>query len=1008
MTDDLLPRLQRSLGDALRIERELGGGGMSRVFLATETALERQVVVKVLDLEGAVAASAERFRREVKVIAQLQHPHVVPVLTAGGDDTLLWYAMPFVSGESLRARLVREGALPLNDAVRITREVLDALSAAHARGIVHRDIKPENILLEGRHAVVADFGVAKALADAGVSSGLTTAGMALGTPAYMAPEQAMGDSTTNHRADLYAVGAVLYEMLVGAPPFAGNAQAVIAAHLSAPVPRVEERRGDVPASIASLVQRLMTKNAAERPQTALEVLATLESVTTPQGSPLGTTSGETSGLATLAQTGSAAAAAAIASTRTSTPAKPGARRVRQAVIAVAALALLGFAANSLLRRGSVGGDADVIAVTPLGSTGDATLERLGRDLVVTLSANLDGVGALRAVDAMSVIARARTQDAPLSLEAAREIGLGLGAKSVVHGSLIPVGSQVRADVGLYAVGGGDALARVSATASPDDIGALTDSLTSALLRQIWRGGRAPSPVLGDVATSSNEALRAFLRGESYFERWIPDTAEMEYRRAAQLDSNFAQAWMRINLVRGLAVIPADTMVNRRLLELIDRLPQRDQDLVRYSTTPMPTLTRYERAKEIADRYPDYHTAVYRAGDIPVHAGPRVGIPVSDAWPYIERLDSIAPQNADNAQHRWFVALSLGDTAQMLRGLRDMVARSPSTTWAQGNLRIAEAVMRTGELPSARDLLPYFEIAKQFRAEIAQMTGGAQMLAAPPLTVGPTHREALDLLSRDPAYAFLHRLLPLARATAEFSTGNARKALQQFEEVAGSPNTPAWRASVFRAAATAGWLGLISPDEFDAQLARARQRVPLDSLGAQAFTAHWAEGIAAIVRGDSARLERAAAAMLDTSANRQLQVRGLRALWRERRTGKIDSLVAYEDEAMQTARFFSPAVPLHRVAIGRALVRAGDPGRAEHYLQWYDGFPVDEAPILSRELGWVFSAYERGIAAEARGDTRGAILQLQRVVRWIDQPSTELKPMVDDARRRLDRLLAARR
>ncbi|MFM9013093.1 MAG: serine/threonine-protein kinase, partial [Gemmatimonadota bacterium] len=228
--DDLTPRLQRAVGDTFRIERELGGGGMSRVFLAQDPALDRTVVIKVLDLEGAVGASVERFRREIRVVAGLQHPHIVPILTAGGDETLLWYAMPFISGESLRARLVREGALPLADAVLLAREVLDALSAAHAQGIVHRDIKPENILLQGRHAVVADFGVAKALADAGVGGGgLTTVGMALGTPTYMAPEQAMAEPTTNHRADLYAVGAVIYEMLVGAPPYSGSLQGVSAA-----------------------------------------------------------------------------------------------------------------------------------------------------------------------------------------------------------------------------------------------------------------------------------------------------------------------------------------------------------------------------------------------------------------------------------------------------------------------------------------------------------------------------------------------------------------------------------------------------------------------------------------------------------------------------------------------------------------------------------------------------------------------------------------------------------
>ena len=279
--DTLTQRLQTSLGSAFTIERELGGGGMWRVFVARENALDRQVVIKTLDLEGSAAGSAERFGREAKTIAKLQHPHIVPLLTSGGDDTLLWYAMPFVAGESLRARLWREGALPLADAVRVSRELLDALGFAHELGIVHGDVKPENILLDGNHAVVADFGIAKALADAGVGSGLTSAGMPLGTPAYVAPEQAMADTTTNHGADLYAAGAVMYEMLVGTPPYSGNSQAVADGRLTAPVPNVLDRRKDVPPQIAALIARLLARNPADRPQSAHEALASLEDVTTP-------------------------------------------------------------------------------------------------------------------------------------------------------------------------------------------------------------------------------------------------------------------------------------------------------------------------------------------------------------------------------------------------------------------------------------------------------------------------------------------------------------------------------------------------------------------------------------------------------------------------------------------------------------------------------------------------------------------------------------------------------
>ena len=186
MDSSLSDALQRSIGPGFRVGRELGGGGMSRVFLATELSLERQVVIKVLSPELAKGVSAERFRREIQLVARLQHPHVVPILSAGDADGALYYVMPFLSGESLRARITREGQLSVRDAVHVLRETLDALSFAHAHDVVHRDIKPENILSGAGHVVIADFGVSKALRDSGT---MTTAGMAIGTPTYMAPEQ---------------------------------------------------------------------------------------------------------------------------------------------------------------------------------------------------------------------------------------------------------------------------------------------------------------------------------------------------------------------------------------------------------------------------------------------------------------------------------------------------------------------------------------------------------------------------------------------------------------------------------------------------------------------------------------------------------------------------------------------------------------------------------------------------------------------------------------------------
>ena len=297
---DLRAQLEQDLGSAFVFERELGGGGMSRVFLATERALGRMVVIKVLPSELAGDVSVERFRREVALTARLQHPNIVPVIGAGETTPvgakagLLYYTMPFVDGESLRARLERVGQLPMADAISIIRDVARALAFAQAHGIVHRDLKPENILIAGEAATVTDFGIAKALeqseADARQSSTprrglntkpLTSVGVAVGTPAYMAPEQIAVDPSVDHRSDLYALGVVAYEILAGAHPFAGRrAVALLAAHATEKPAPITNRRQGLPSGLGGLVMSLLEKRPDDRPQSAESVLRKLDQIGT--------------------------------------------------------------------------------------------------------------------------------------------------------------------------------------------------------------------------------------------------------------------------------------------------------------------------------------------------------------------------------------------------------------------------------------------------------------------------------------------------------------------------------------------------------------------------------------------------------------------------------------------------------------------------------------------------------------------------------------------------------
>ncbi|MGD2122672.1 MAG: serine/threonine-protein kinase, partial [Gemmatimonadota bacterium] len=256
-------RLEAALADRYRIEGEIGRGGMATVYLAEDLKHRRKVAIKVMAPELAASLGPDRFLREVEISARLDHPHILPLYDSGEADGFLFYVMPYVEGESLRARLEREHQLPLDDALAIAREVADALSYAHGRDVIHRDIKPANILLAGGHARVADFGIARAVTEAG-GDRLTATGVAVGTPAYMSPEQAAGSEDVDGRSDLYSLGCVLYEMLAGTPPFTGPAESLVHQHLSVEPPPVTNFRPAVPAEVAAVLMRALAKTPADR------------------------------------------------------------------------------------------------------------------------------------------------------------------------------------------------------------------------------------------------------------------------------------------------------------------------------------------------------------------------------------------------------------------------------------------------------------------------------------------------------------------------------------------------------------------------------------------------------------------------------------------------------------------------------------------------------------------------------------------------------------------------
>jgi serine/threonine-protein kinase len=411
---ELLERLQRALAERYAIGRELGEGGMATVYLATDLRHDRAVALKVLKPELAAAVGAERFLREIKTTAQLAHPHILPLLDSGDAEGALFYVMPFVEGESLRDRLARERQLPLDDAFQITREVADALGYAHSRGVIHRDVKPENILLESGHAVVADFGIARAVRAAG-GSRLTQTGFAVGTPAYMSPEQAAGNQDLDGRADLYALGCVFFEMLSGETPYTGpTPEAILAKKLTEPVPRVSVVRDTVPPGVEAVLARALARVPADRFHTTEEFADALR------------------------RASSAEAIAAEAR-------RPQRSRRRRTALVVAGMVILAAAAWFALSvvRGTGGPRIRSLAVLPL--------ENLSRDTAqdyFVLGMYDAMIGALDQIAALRVISRTSAQTYQGTQKSVPQIARELNVDAVVEGSVLHEGDSVRIRVQL--------------------------------------------------------------------------------------------------------------------------------------------------------------------------------------------------------------------------------------------------------------------------------------------------------------------------------------------------------------------------------------------------------------------------------------------------------------------------------------------------------------------------------------------------------------------------------
>jgi len=513
--DELGQRLEAVLPDRYTVERELGRGGMATVFLAQDLKQHRPVAIKVLRPEIANAIGIERFLLEIEIAAQLTHPHILPLFESGKGDGLVYYVMPYVEGESLRDRLTREKQLPLDDAIGIAKQVALALAHAHSHGIVHRDIKPGNIMLVGGEAVVADFGIARAISSAG-GEHLTETGIALGTPAYMSPEQAGGEQSIDGRSDIYALGCVLYEMLGGEPPFTGpSSQAVIARQLGEEPRSLRIVRPKIPPAIEAVVRTALEKVPADRFSTAgdlIEALEHPESIEVPSG------------------TGS----------------RPWGRwpiaLIGLVTILLIAIAVRNGASSA---AGTAGVDTTRYAILPFDYGQNVGLSLNERQLLQDGLARWSGIEVVPPFQIADALAR---KDSSLSPSDARDVAREVGAGRYIRGEVSRIGDSVRINAQLFGTAGGWALKDKSVRVGSDL--ARLDSVFQILADTLLF--RSAPPLMrreGPLATRSAPARQAFARGHEALEQWDLFAADSAFSAASRFDPNYAQAFLWLAQVR---------------------------------------------------------------------------------------------------------------------------------------------------------------------------------------------------------------------------------------------------------------------------------------------------------------------------------------------------------------------------------------------------------------------------------------------------------------------------
>jgi tRNA A-37 threonylcarbamoyl transferase component Bud32/TolB-like protein/tetratricopeptide (TPR) repeat protein len=965
-------RLSAALGDRYRLERELGAGGMATVYLATDFKHDRLVAIKVLRPEISSLIGSDRFLREIRITARLTHPNILPLLDSGDTAGLLYYVAPYIEGESLRDRLNREDQLALEEAIRITREAADALDYAHRNGVIHRDIKPENILLSQGKAIVADFGIARALS-ATDGPALTETGLALGTPAYMSPEQAAGEKVDG-RSDIYALGCVLYEMIVGQPPHTGpTAQAVLARRMIDPAPKIRSVRDTVSESLERVILRALARVPADRFSTVGEFGAALgQTAQSPQGasSPL----------------------------------------AWRAIAGLAALLVLGLAIarfGPARSSSSVVASASHIAVLPFTPSGpDTALARLGRDLVFTLSAELDGLGDIRVVDAHTVLAQTAGGFSPTEGAA---MAHRFGAGSMVQGSLVREGDRVRADFALLpSDGSSKPLARGSVSGAPDSVAALTDSAVHTLLKQIWVGGRAPTPSLeGALKTRSVAALRSFLEGEqrAVNDNW--DSAATSYHRARDADPTFWLAGAREVYALSWTLREAPESLRAALKMHRNDLPEAE----RLSTEAIVLWTEdsigmaLKRSEELTQRYSSSWFSWLIYGDQSLHNGPLLGQSRSTALAAFERALDLNPNLIPVHEHLMLLALQNRDTAKAERELAELTrldAGPRLSSDGYGNrmlqFRYLLAIAR-GDSGLTASLLD--SIARD-----PEPAAGAGGTFYDPFLYGFLEQQILvcqrALQIGDPGRQGWHKRLLALSWAGRGAWDSALVVMDRLGEH-GVDSSAALRT--YGMAVVGAWLGGIDIREAERRRARAEARVSTPSDRAELA---WLDGIAAVTRRDRPGLAEARTQLGssgDPSANsldRSLAAFDQGLAGKAADAGAALAGLEWEQAAVWARDFKEHPYTLSvdRIAAAQWLADSKDFDQAARLLAIGDGAYLIHASVDYVTMLSGLIAQERARIEEQRGNASGAQEYYREFLRRYDRAVLGHQRMVMQAEARV--------